>query len=126
MSMAMRFEWGPTTRPRPLSPSIVVVLIVERTVVIFGLGLMGPSLRMPRWLEGRASMLKTFASTAGMCDLSQSAQTSFVRTQCAVTIYKCDFNCGQNHRPGAERRQGKIGLKVAHSHGKIRDREPER
>src|SRR5258708_8184444 len=53
--IAISFDCGPTTRPRPLSPSMAAVLGVERRILILGVGLMRPSLASSKYLVKRAT-----------------------------------------------------------------------
>ena len=43
LSMAISFAFGPTTKPKPLSPSTVATLAFSRMILIFGLGLIRPN-----------------------------------------------------------------------------------
>src|SRR2546430_42927 len=64
MSIAKRLACGPTTRPRPLSPSIVAGVGVERSTLISGRGLM------------RAKVLNARADEKGDCGAARSGKRS--------------------------------------------------
>mgnify|MGYP003694243063 CR=1 FL=1 len=48
LSMAISFAFGPTTRPKPLSPSTVATLAFSRTILMLGLGLIRPNSNMSK------------------------------------------------------------------------------
>src|SRR5712692_5027278 len=84
--MAISFALGPTTRPRPLSPSTVATLIFSRTILMLGLGLILPSVSMSKYVCSRATpwesmpLKSLLANTSAACLASASAMPKCMKT----------------------------------------------
>jgi hypothetical protein len=78
LSCAIAFARGPTTSPRPLSPSTVAVLALSRTMRRFGRGLMRPSSSMSTYVCSRAtpwlSMPRRSAAASTLAACAASAR----------------------------------------------------